>query len=127
MNSLHIIGNLTADAEIHTAVTQSGSHTACNFTVAVNRKAGGQKYTEFFRVVIWDKWAEAMRQYLKKGVKVAVTGTVSCRAYKDKNGEARASLEVNNTQYIELLTRVVTDGADSRNEFVEQEDPDLPL
>jgi single-stranded DNA-binding protein len=38
--------------------------------------------------------AEACNQYLEKGKLVAVVGRVSAQAWKDKNGEARAGLEV---------------------------------
>ena len=96
MNKLTIIGNLCHDPETRTL---DSGHTVCNFTVAVNRRKVSQNATQpdadFFRVSAWDKRGEVCQKYLEKGRKVAVTGSVSARAYESKDGSgARASLEV---------------------------------
>lgn len=90
MQKLIIIGNVCADPEERT--TPSGK-TVTNFTVAVSRK-GDKDKTDFFRCAAWGKTGEVCGQYLGKGKKVCVTGEVSARAYTDKQGEAKASLEV---------------------------------
>ena len=68
----------------------------CNFTVACNRrkKAEGQPDADFFRVAAWGTLGDNCQKYLDKGRKVAVVGSVSCRAYTDKNSQPAASLEV---------------------------------
>lgn len=90
MNRLTIIGNLTADPEMRT--TPNGK-TVTNFTVAVSRK-GDKDKTDYFRCAAWGKTGEVCGQYLGKGKKVCVTGEVSARAFTDRQGEAKASLEV---------------------------------
>lgn len=90
MQKLTIIGNVCADPEMRT--TPNGK-TVTNFTVAVSRK-GDKDKTDFFRCAAWGKTAEVCGQYLSKGKKVCVTGEVFARAYNDKQGEAKASLEV---------------------------------
>ncbi len=52
MNTLHIIGNLTANPEARVVQGANGMNTVCNFTVAVNRVVKGQKATEYFRVAL---------------------------------------------------------------------------
>lgn len=93
MNRLTIIGNLTNDPEMRS--TPDGKN-VCNFSVAVNRrkKPNGQQETDFFRVSAWNNIAESCAKYLSKGRKVAVEGSVSGYAYKDKEGNPKASLEV---------------------------------
>ena len=93
MQHIVIIGNLTRDPEQRTL---DGGKSVTNFTVAVNRrrKVNGQPEADFFRVAAWGVTGENCQKYLAKGRKVAVTGTVSCRAYADKNGQPAASLEV---------------------------------
>ena len=94
MNSLHIIGNLTGDPELRT--TSSGQE-VCNFTVAVNRRKTQNNQdpgADYFRVAAWDEKGKVCKQFLAKGRKVSVVGSVSCRAYKNNNGDAAASLEV---------------------------------
>ena len=94
MNSLHIIGNLTAEPELRT--TSSGQE-VCSFTVAVNRKKTQNNQNpgaDFFRISAWNERGKICNQYLHKGSKVSVVGPVSCRAYTKNNGEVAASLEV---------------------------------
>ena len=94
MNHLIIIGNLTGDPELRTT---SGGQEVCNFTVAVNRRKtqnNQEPGADFFRVAAWGEKGKVCKQYLAKGRKVSVVGSVSCRAYKNNNGDAAASLEV---------------------------------
>ena len=93
MNKLIIIGNLTRDPE--SRVTSEG-RTVCNFTVAVNRRRRTQNQpdADFFRVAAWDKRGETCQQYLAKGRKVCVTGSVSVSTYQAQDGSTRANLEV---------------------------------
>lgn len=94
MNHLIIIGNLTGDPELRT--TSSGQE-VCNFTVAVNRRKTQNNQdpgADYFRVAAWGEKGKVCKQYLSKGKKVSVVGSVSCRAYKNNNGDAAASLEV---------------------------------
>ena len=99
MQKIYIIGNLTADPEMRT--TPNGK-TVTNFTVAVSRK-GDKDKTDYFRCAAWNKTGEVCGQYLGKGKKVCVVGEVSARAYTDKQGEAKASLEVFVTE-VEFLS-----------------------
>lgn len=92
MQKLIAIGNLTRDPETRAI----GDKTVTNFTIAVSRrkKIEGQPEADFFRVSAWGKLGEICKNYLTKGKKCAVTGTVSVHAYKDNSGEAKASLEL---------------------------------
>lgn len=98
MNRLTIIGNLTADPERR--VTNTGKE-VCIFRVAVNRS--GSDKADFFRVSAWGELGNNCAQYLAKGRKVAVVGSVSVSTYTNKNGEAAANLEVM-AQDVEFLT-----------------------
>lgn len=94
MNSLTIIGNITRDPEVRT--TKTGK-TVCNFWVAVNSKrkdSNGDSITDFFLVSAWNALGENCGRYLAKGRKVAVCGTVSCRAYQTQGGEIRSEMDV---------------------------------
>jgi single-strand DNA-binding protein len=94
MNSLHIIGRLTADPELRT--TTNGNE-VCSFDVAVNRRKTPNNQnpgTDYFRVSAWNEKGKVCNQYLSKGKLVSVTGPVSVRSYTNSKGEARASLEV---------------------------------
>ena len=101
MNKLVITGNLTKDPEKR--ATQAGKLIAA-FTVAVNEGRGENKTTTFFNCTAWEKTAEAVLKFLKKGAKVAVVGPVSARAYNpNTGGDPRAVLEVN-AREVEFLS-----------------------
>ena len=94
MNKIFLIGNVSNDPQLRS--TPSGDQ-VCQFTVAVTRRKSaqaGKQDADFFRVSAWRKLAEICGQYLGKGKKVAVVGSVSVSTYMANNGEMRASLDV---------------------------------
>ena len=119
MNKLTIIGNLTRDPELRT--TSAGKE-VCSFTVAVNRrKTGNNQQTEadFFRVSAWDGLAKSCGQFLAKGRKVAVVGSVSVHTFQTQTGETKAQLEVSASD-VEFLSPK-GDG------FTQVDEPDDPF
>jgi single-strand DNA-binding protein len=96
LNKVILIGNLGSDPEMR--YTPNGA-AVCDFSMAVSRRyttASGEQReeTDWFRVTAWNKLAELVNQYLQKGRKCYVEGRISGRAFTDRNGEARFSLEV---------------------------------
>lgn len=109
MNSLTIIGNLTADPELRT--TSSGIN-VCSFSVAVNRRNNpdnGAPDADFFRVTAWRQLGELCARFLLKGRKVCVVGAVSLNKYTKSDGTTGASLEVN-AEHVEFLSPRASDG-----------------
>ena len=87
-----IVGNVGADAEMR--YTPAGD-AVTTFNVATSRKVKDQERTTWHRVTCWRKLAEVTGQYVKRGDRILVTGTVEARAWADgRSGEPRASLEV---------------------------------
>ena len=80
-----------------------------NFSLAVNKRwtnAEGQQQekTNWFRITSWEKQAETCAQYLNKGSQVLVTGEIDeARPWTDKDGNARASVEIT-AQRVKFLT-----------------------
>jgi len=86
MNVVIISGNLARDPE--KSYTSSGL-SVTRFTVAVNRltKKEGAETADFIRVTAWDKQADLVERYLKKGSKVAVEGRIQTGSYDGKDGK----------------------------------------
>ena len=82
MNLVTLIGRLTKDPELK--YSQSGK-AFCNFTVAVTREFKRDE-ADFINCVAWDKRAEAIAEYLRKGRRIAVQGRLNVSNY-EKNGE----------------------------------------
>lgn len=94
MNQLNIIGNVTKDPELRKVKTNNGEISVCDFTVAVNDRRKKDEST-FFRCTAWRGLAEVVCQFVSKGKKIAVTGSVSAHAYMSKDSkEPRAMLDV---------------------------------
>ena len=98
VNKVILIGNLGADPEIRR--TQDGRPIA-NLRVATSEnwrdKATGERRekTEWHRVVIFnEKLCQIVEQYLKKGSKVYLEGSLQTRKWQDKDGQDRYSTEV---------------------------------
>lgn len=69
MNKIQIIGNLTREPEMK--MTANNVKYA-RFTLAVNRSFGEE--TDFINCTAWDKKAELIEKYAKKGNKLGVSG-----------------------------------------------------
>jgi single-strand DNA-binding protein len=119
MQKIWLVGNLTGDPQ--SRVTQAGKN-VCSFTVAVNRRHKKDE-TDFFRVSVWDRLGELCQQYLAKGRKVAVTGSVSVSTYSAQNGEVRGSLNVTADE-VEFLTPKAQE--QTKEGFTEVSSDDLP-
>ena len=124
MQSIIIIGNLTNDPEHRT--TASGKEVT-TFTVAVNRRGG--KDADFFRVSVWGEMGNTCAKYLAKGRKVGVSGSVSASAYKDRNGEARANLEVfaQSVEFLSPKTEEPKPAPKAEPEYLDVKDGELPF
>lgn len=90
MNKVHLIGNLTKDVELNE--TQAGIKVA-RFTLAVGRKFE-RDVTDFFNIVVWRGLAENCANYLKKGSKCAMVGTLQNRSYEASDGSKRYVTEI---------------------------------
>ena len=98
VNKVILIGNLGKDPEIRR--TQDGRPIA-NLSVATSEnwrdKATGERKekTEWHRVVIFSEGlCRVAEQYLKKGAKVYLEGSLQTRKYTDKDGVEKYSTEV---------------------------------
>ncbi len=87
MNKAILIGRLTRDPELRTTPT---GRNVCQFSVAVSRtftNANGEREADFINCVVWDKQAENLVKYQKRGNQIAVEGRIQTRNYDDKDGK----------------------------------------
>ena len=114
VNKVILIGNLGADPEIRR--TQDGRPIA-NLRVATSEtwrdKTTGERRekTEWHRVVIFNEGlCRIAEQYLKKGSKVYLEGSLQTRKWQDKDGHDRYSTEVVLQGFNSQLTMLDTRG-----------------
>ncbi len=97
VNKVILVGNLGKDPEVRFA--PSGSAMA-NITVATTEswkdKQTGEKQekTEWHRVVFFNRLAEIVGEYLKKGSQVYIEGRIQTRKWQGKDGQDRYTTEI---------------------------------
>ncbi|NCU39249.1 single-stranded DNA-binding protein [Candidatus Saccharibacteria bacterium] len=87
MNSVQLIGRLTKDLDLK--YTQTGKAVATG-TLAVNRRfknAQGESEADFINIQIWDKSAENLANFTRKGSQIGVNGRIQTRNYENKEGQ----------------------------------------
>jgi single-strand binding protein len=82
MNHITLIGRLTKDPELK--YSQSGK-AYCRFTLAVAREFNRDE-TDFLDCVAWNKAAEIIAEYLRKGKRAAIQGRLETGTY-EKDGK----------------------------------------
>jgi single stranded DNA-binding protein (ssb) len=108
VNKVILIGNLGADPEVR--YMPSGSAIA-NIRLATSeawkdRQTGEQQErTEWHRVVLFNRLAEIAGEYLRKGSKVYVEGSLRTRKWQDQNGQERYTTEIVGNQMQMLDSR----------------------
>lgn len=117
VNRAILIGNLGKDAEVR--FTKSGTAHA-SFSIATqeqwkDKDGQRQEKTEWHRISLWGKPAEALQQYLVKGKQVYVEGRLSTRQWEDKDGHKRYTTEI-------VAERVTLLGGGSRQRDEVEED-----
>ena len=90
MNSWCGIGRLVREPEVR--FTQSNKQVV-SFTIAVNKKFKNDE-ADFIPVVAWEKTAEFIAKYFRKGQQIAIEGRLQTRSYEDNEGKKRFVMEV---------------------------------
>ncbi|MGI9118775.1 MAG: single-stranded DNA-binding protein, partial [Acidimicrobiales bacterium] len=80
MNTVNLIGRLTADPELRNT---NGGTPVCTLRLAINRppKEGQDQGAVFIDVVSFSRQAEAVAEHLGKGRQIAVTGRLEYRQW----------------------------------------------
>lgn len=94
INRITILGRLARDPELRN--TQSGT-AVTSFTLAVDRNrkdADGNTPVDWIDCIAWQKTAEILAEYARKGALIGVTGRLQSRKYTAKDGTPRTAWEV---------------------------------
>lgn len=99
VNKVIILGRLGNNPEVRT--TQNGTVVA-TMSIATNDGIGEKMTTEWHRVVLFGKSAEAIQRYATKGTQLYLEGRLRTNKYQDKNGNTQYSTEIiaNSFQFV---------------------------
>lgn len=90
MNIVSLVGRLTKDPEIG-FYGKDNANVYARFTVAVARN---KDEADFISCVAFDKTAEFLGDYFRKGHRIGVIGRLKVDSYEDNDGNTRWSTEV---------------------------------
>lgn len=97
VNKVILIGRLGSDPEVRTATT---GVLVANFNLATNETwmdkntQQKQERTEWHRIVCWNKLAEIVSQYVKKGNLIYIEGKIQSREYEGSDKIKRKVYEI---------------------------------
>lgn len=89
MNNITVAGLLGRDSELRSL--PDGTHV---LTFSVADSQGREKPTIWWNCQLFGKRAGTLQQYLGKGQQVAVSGNVTEREWRDKDGQPRKSMDI---------------------------------
>ena len=97
LNKVTLIGNLGQDPDVRTSpngtkIVRISLATTRRWT---DRQTQERKdHTEWHRVVFFNRTAEVVEQYLRKGSQVYIEGRIQTQKYQGKDGQDRYSTEI---------------------------------
>ena len=113
MNNVQLLGRLTKDIEL--AQTKS-KKVYGRFTLAVQNGEDAM----FIDCVAFDKLAETIEKYVKKGNRLLVDGSINVSTYEDKDGNKRKSTNV-------FVNKITFIESAKKDETKKDEEDELPF
>ena len=110
VNKVIIVGNLGADPELRTipdgtSVVNLSVATTESWRDKNNPQGGNVEKTEWHRVSFFGRQAEVIGEYMRKGSKIYVEGSLTTRKWQDKEGNDRYSTEIRGREFTFLSGR----------------------
>ena len=121
MNIVILMGRMTRDPELKYT---TGGKAYANFTLAVQKT---KDEAEFIDCVAWEKTAENIAEYFRKGNKILIQGRLSVSSY-EQNGEKRKFTRVlaNSFEFVDSKNSGNSQNS-NRNNYDSDEDEAFPF
>jgi single-strand DNA-binding protein len=115
LNRVLLLGNLGADPELRVT---AGGQAVLKLRLATNesyvdKNNVRQERTEWHRVTVWGRRAEALGKFLQKGDSLFIEGRLQTSSY-EKNGEKRYSTDI-------VASNIILSGGRARSEGAPRE------
>ena len=119
MNIAILMGRMTRDPELRYT---SGGKAYTNFTLAVQKT---KDEAEFIDCIVWEKTAETIAEYFRKGNRILIQGRLSVSSY-EQNGEKRKSTKVQVFSF-EFVDNKNGGNSQNNNNYEDDEDESFPF
>ena len=118
MNKVILMGRLTKDPEVKCAQTSEPMAIA-RYNLAVDRpgkKEEGKPSADFISCVAFGKRGEFAEKYLRKGMKIALSGRIQTGSYTAQDGSKRYTTDVIVDEHYFCESKKATSGATTMDE-----------
>ena len=121
MNLVVLSGRMARDPELRYT---SGGKAYTNFTLAVQKT---KDEAEFIDCIVWEKTAETIAEYFRKGNRILINGKIVTSTY-ESNGEKRKSVKVQafNFEFIDSKNSGNNQNG-NKNNYDPDEDEEFPF
>ncbi len=99
INRVELLGRVGADPEMRYS---QGGTAVTTMRLATDRRRHGETEADWHSVVCWGKQAEAVAEYVKKGNRVFVAGSLAQNTYATDDGQRRHRTEVHAQEVVFL-------------------------
>ena len=124
INKVELLGRVGADPEMK--YTQGGT-AVTQLRLATDRvRKGGEDATDWHSIVVWDKLAEAVAQYVEKGQRLYVSGRLAQNTWTGDDGQRRYRTEIHAQEVVFLDSAKGGNGADTGASY-QPDDEDSPF
>ena len=121
INKVELLGRVGTDIEMR--YTPNGTAVAQLRLATDRRRQDGEVEADWHNVVVWDKTAEAVNQYVGKGDRIYVAGRLVQNTWEGDDGQRRHRTEVHASEVVFLDSR--NGGRDAGDS--QTADEDLPF
>ena len=100
INKVELLGRVGADPEM--TYTPNGTAVTRLRLATDRRRQDGETTADWHNIVVWDKTAEAVNQYVGKGQRVYVAGRLVQNTWETEDGQRRSRTEVHTREVVFL-------------------------
>ncbi len=121
MNKVILMGRLTRDPEVRYSQGET-SMAVARYTLAVDRRGrrDGEQSADFISCVAFGKAGEWAEKWLRKGIKIAITGRIQTGSYTNREGQKAYTTDVVIEEQEFAESRAASEG-NSQNQQRQQE------
>ena len=91
VNKVILVGNIGKDPEIR---YMPNGNPVTNLSIATSRKKDGQEYTQWHRCVAYEKNADLIGKYAKKGKQIYIEGEIRYGKFTNKDGVEQHTTDI---------------------------------
>lgn len=130
VNKVILIGHLGDNVKMHHF---DSSNCVGRFPLATNETYTNKQTnervtnTEWHNIVIYNKAAEIVEKYAKKGDKIYIEGRIKTRKWTDEKGQERYSTEIQAKDFTFLSSKSTSSTDAPVSDTPSEEDDDLPF